>query len=160
MSTSSIRRRRGTVRASITRKATRLKELEGKTDSTSHDLAQGMVRKLESLDSEFHRHHFELLDLVPEGDEDAMAKEQEALDHHDDEVALLAACIKQFIVSCSSSSSSSSSSSDSNLCKLASRKLSRLEKSIIVIHDAINATPIPTDACLLRQYEEQLRDLK
>ena len=51
---------------------TKQKELEGKTDSTSYDLTQGMVHKLESLDSNFHKLHFELLDLVPEGDEDAI----------------------------------------------------------------------------------------
>ena len=101
MSALSIRRQRGTVCASITRIATKLKELEGKTDSISHDLAQGMVHKLESLDSDFHRYDFELLDLVPKGDEDAMAKEQQTLDHHDDEVAVLAEHIKQFIISCS-----------------------------------------------------------
>ena len=76
MSASTIRKRRGTIRTSITRLAMKLKDLEGKNDSTSHDLAQGMLHKLESLNSEFHRHHFELLDLVNDGDKKTLAKEQ------------------------------------------------------------------------------------
>ena len=81
------------MRASITRITTKLKDLEDKTDHAStSDLAQGMARKVESLDTEFRKHHFELVDLVD--DEEALSREQEILDDHDDDVAELTTRIK------------------------------------------------------------------
>ena len=50
-------------------------------------LAQGMERKLETLDSDYRTHHHWLIDII-ESDE-ALAVEQEALDHHDDFVGEL-----------------------------------------------------------------------
>ena len=153
MSTSVVKQRRGTVRASITRLSTKLKELEEKSDHISLDLAKGMKQKLESLDAEFRKYHYGLIDLIDEGDEETLLKEQEVLDNHDDEVATLATRIERFIIS-------RSSSDDSNLRRINSRKLSRLEKSVSSILATIDSSSTPVDVCLLRQHEEQLRDLK
>ena len=60
-----LKKRRGVVCASVTRLASRLKDLESDTDKpTTLDLAQGMARKLSALDSEFRTHHHALIDLL------------------------------------------------------------------------------------------------
>ena len=81
-------KRRGVVRASVTRLRTRLNELERSTDESNRlDSAKQMLSKLESLDNDFKKQHFATVDLV-EGEE-ALAAEQEVLDSHDDDVAQL-----------------------------------------------------------------------
>lgn len=108
-----------------------------------------MSKKLETLDSEFKVHHYALVD----GDE-ALSKEQEVLDEHDDDVANLASRIKLLITACSSSQESSSR-------RLASRRLTHLAKNLSSIRDEISPLSTDTDdICLLRQYQEQLQDFK
>ena len=152
-----LRKRRGSIRGSITRLSGKLKDLEGKTDPISRELAHGMALKLESLDTDFHKYHFELLDTIPEANADALSKEQKTLDLHEEDIALLSARIRQVMNSCASPSSYSPAIDNR---KVVTRKLSRLEKAVSLIREAINASPAPTDACLLAQFEEQLRDLK
>ena len=80
---STLRRRRGVARASITRLGTRLRELEGKIpDSSTPSIAHRMCQKLESLDSEFQTHHLSIIDALQDGDEDGLAKEQGMPDKH------------------------------------------------------------------------------
>ncbi len=79
------RKRRGTIRSSITRLINRLSVLEGKTaDYATLDLAQDAAKKLGELNQEFRTHHYQLLDLIEEEDDEALAKEQKELDSHDD----------------------------------------------------------------------------
>ena len=147
---STLRKRRGVVRASITRLTNRLK---GDTDSpVTLDLAGGMTRKLDALDTEFRAHHQALVDLID--DEEALLTEQNTLDDHDDHVAVLTARIQQLVSACTPSS-------DLSLRKIASRRLSHLQKSLSSVRMAITTSgEEPLDVCLLRQYEEQLSDCK
>lgn len=70
---STVKKRRGVVRASMTRLATKLRDLKGMTDQPSTpDLVQAMTQKLNTLDAEFRKYHFELIDLID--DEEALAK--------------------------------------------------------------------------------------
>ena len=86
---STQRKRRGVVKASITRLGSCLKELESKVEEpTTHDHAQRLATKLETLDAEFKTHHFSLIDLID--DDETLEKEQETLDQHDDDVTTLA----------------------------------------------------------------------
>ena len=69
---SKLRKRRGVIRASITRLTTRLKELEDgapELDTPKH--AQQLLGKLKSLDEEFRGLHYDVLDLI-DGSEDKM----------------------------------------------------------------------------------------
>ena len=61
MYTAVIKRRRDAVGTLISRLRTKLEELKGKTDPRSLGVAQSMAHKLESLDSEFHTHHYSTL---------------------------------------------------------------------------------------------------
>ena len=153
MSVSTYRRRRGTVHVSITRLSTKVKELERKPGPISLSTADNLSHKLESLDSEFRKYHYDFIDLVDEVDDTTLAAEQDVLDKHDEEIKSLTTRIKRCIIACSSSH-------NHNLYKVTQRKVHRIEKGIQEIHDSINASPPPNDACLLSQYEEQLRDLK
>ena len=75
------------VRASLTRLDTRVGELEGKGETlTSGDvrIAQQLLQKLSSLDSDFKSYHFSIIDLV---EENSLETEQRVLDEHDDKLA-------------------------------------------------------------------------
>ena len=142
------------MRASITRLTTKLKDLEGKTEqSSTFDLAKGIAQKLELLDVEFHKHHYDLVDLIDDEDETALSQAQETLDDHDDDLATLKARVQQLIVICSSST-------DSGQRKITSRKLARLEKNIASISSAVDSITEDPDTCLLQQYKEELQDFK
>ena len=151
--TSTLRKRRGIVRASITRLTNRLKDLESDTDKpTALDLTQGMTRKLEALDLEFRTHHHALIDLIDE--EETLLTEQQTLDEHDDVIAELSARIQQLANACTPSS-------NPPLRKIASRGLSHLKKALSSVRTAIASSEEGSmDVCLLRQYEEELSDCK
>ena len=126
-------RRRGVVRASVTRLATRLRELESKVDApTTPSLAQRMSTKLDTLDSDFKAHHLAVIDAIAEGDEEGLTKEQEILDAHDDEVASLASRIEYLLQMCSSASESGTRS-------IAVSRLSQLKTRICSTNSAIDS---------------------
>ena len=119
------KKRRGVARASLTRLGNRIKDLEGgDTEPKTLELAQRMSQKLSDLDTEFRTHHHALVDLID--DEETLAREQETLDAHDDLVAELAVRVKQVIAASSPSSNESSR-------RIASRKLTHLQKSLTSI---------------------------
>ena len=59
------------------------------------DSARRMSQKLSDLDSEFRTHHHAVIDLID--DDEALAKEQETLDAHDDLLTELSVRLKQVI---------------------------------------------------------------
>ena len=93
---STQRKKRGVVWASITCLGSKIKELERNIEEpTTHDLAQCLSTKLETLDAEFKTHHYSLIDLI---DNDAtLATEQGTLDPHDDDVTALTVLIWQVL---------------------------------------------------------------
>ena len=118
---STQRKRRGVVKASITRLGSRLKELESKVEEpTTHDHAQRQTTKLETLDAKFKTRHFSLIDLID--DDETLEKEQETLDQHDDDVTTLAVRIQRLITL------SSTTPTNSDHRKVLMRKLQHLEK--------------------------------
>lgn len=118
--------------------------LEGKTgEPATFDLAQGIAKRLDELDQEFRKHQYQLLDLIDETDEEALAKEQAELDGHDD------VRIKQLVAV-------SSSSAYSSKRKALSHQQARLEKAVISIRDAVRHLTTTSDNCLIRQYGERL----
>ena len=79
------KRRRGVPRGSLTRLSNKLKELEaGRAGDLANTLVatRQLLKKLESVDSEFKRLHLALIDLL-NTDED-LEKEQKVLDEHDE----------------------------------------------------------------------------
>ena len=77
--TSNLRKRRGAIKASITKLTSRIKELESKVhEPTTFELAQ-LVPNLNSLDARFKEHHFSIIDNIDEKDLESLAKEYDAL---------------------------------------------------------------------------------
>ena len=102
---STLRWRRGVVRASITRLTTHLEELETKvTEPSTLGHAHKMTQKLESLDSDFKSYHYSIVDGIQDDEhmEANMAKEQEALDKHDTDIADLFVRLELLIATCKS----------------------------------------------------------
>ena len=114
-------------------------------------MAQQMLKSLENVDSDFKTHHLALIDLLEE--EDDLEREQQVLDEHNEIVAALFARINRLI-------SSLTTSTDPEPCKIVSRRLAHLQRSISAVSTEINLMDDTADVCLVRQRQEQLRELK
>ena len=149
---STLRRRRGVTKASITRLSTRLKDLEADISRPGTiDHAQKMQQKLDALDAEFRSHHQGIVDLIDS--EDSLTGEQNTLDEHDDFIADLSVRVNQLLTACSAS--------DATARRLASRRLAHVGKSLSDVTSVIRTlTGDAGEAHVLRQYEEQLIDLR
>ena len=148
------RKKRGTVKASITRLLTHVGDLETAVDQADTlDHAQRSLIKLETLNSEYKVHHFALIDLIE--DETILQREQENLDNHDDIVSDLSVRIQRLINSCTRATMGP------DICKTSSRRLKRLQKNLSSVRDKIEElSDGPEDVCCLKQHEEQLADYK
>lgn len=81
-------------RASITRLSTKIGEVESRSGEPGLDsLAQKLLKRLESLDSEFKTQHLAVVDSLEEGSQ----REQDILDQHDDEVLDLSTRLERLI---------------------------------------------------------------
>ena len=149
-----LRKRRKTVIGSIAKLVTRLESLETKADQpTTYDHTQELNKNLQKLDSDFKKHHYELIDLVDEADDAALIREQAVLDEHDDLLADLNVRVKRLLID-------SSASIDSTQRKAILRRISRLHNSITTLNDSTKALTSPADPFLVRQYTERLNEAK
>ena len=164
------RKRRGVVRASITRIARRVSELEAKEELAHGDLltVQGLLHKLNGLDTDFKSYHFAIVDAV---EDESLQVEQDALNEHDDRVSFLTTRAQRLIAPPSSDSVRGRTGRPSSTCtmetstqrqQLLSRLLDRLEKKLKEIIDSIKAAEAgdDVDTCVMLQYEEQLSGYK
>lgn len=150
-SLSSNRKKRGVVRASITKLGSRVTELEAATSLPGTvDRARRLTTRLESLAEEFKLHHYSVIDLL-DGEED-LAREQEIFDEQDEDVSQLALRLEGVISTCPAS--------DPSQCKIATGRLKHLEKRLSSIFSSVTSFPADGDVCLLQQFEEQLSDFK
>ena len=120
-----LRRRRGTVRGSLTRLHKTLKDLSRKSpdDPKTATLVSHHAKRLESLDREFREYHSSIVDLLDDGDETAALTEQETLDQHDDEMVTLTADLQSLIDACGSTTTHTPAVHDSPSYKLSSKDL-------------------------------------
>ena len=148
------RKKRGTVKASITRLLTRVGELETAVDQADTlDHAQRSLIRLETLNSEYKFNHFTLIDFIE--DEAILQREQENLDNHDDNVSDLSVRIQRLINSCTTATMGP------DIHKTSSRRLKHLQKNLSTVCDKIEElSDGPEDVCHLKQHEEQLADYK
>ena len=85
---SNLRKKRGTAKSSVTRIGNRLRELEADPGAAgAPDRAKQLLRKLDDADSDFKALHFQVLDSIDENDDEALEKEQDILDKHEDAVS-------------------------------------------------------------------------
>ena len=152
---STLRKRRGVVRASITRLGNRLRDLEAAPDAPGVvDRARQLVTKLDALDADFKSLYFQTVDLIDDKETEELEREQQTLDKHDDDVTSLSVRLQQLIVKHSGPGAT-------NARKSLSRKLSRLERSLKAVDEALGAVGEDHDGVpLLEQHREQLADYK
>ena len=91
-----LRRRRGVSHASITRLSTKIVEAESTSGEPGfNSLAQKLLKRLESLHSDFKTQHLAVVDSLEEGSD--LDREQDILDQHDDEVHDLSTRLERLI---------------------------------------------------------------
>ena len=158
-----LRRRRGSVKESLTKLHKTFKDLSRKPpdDPKTATLVTYHTKRLESLDREFREFHCSIVDLLDDGDETAAQAEQEALDTHDDEMAILTADLQSLSDACSSTTTPTPAARDSPSYKLSSKRLAVLKENLTHIVNEVDKVPrLKPDVCLLHHYEEQLTDIK
>ena len=120
--------------------------------------------KLDDADSDFKTLHFQVLDIIDENDEEALKKEQDILDQHEDTVAALILCIQSVITHVTSTVHAPTlplESTTPDTQRATARRLSRLELSLKDTEAGFDALSDDyDDSSLLEQYTEQLSDHK
>ncbi len=147
----SNKRKRGAVKASLTRLVSRVDSIERAPDL---DEARRLTTWLESVVAEFKVHHYSVIDLLDDEDEDGIQEQQTVLDEHEDIVAQLTARLEKVMAS--------STAKDSNEPKVASKRLRAIERGLSSIITGTSSLP-PGDEdniCLLQQCDQQLSELK
>ena len=148
---SSSRKKRGVVRASLTKLRTRLDELEATINlPDTIDHVKRLCLRLQTLAEDFKLHHYAIVELVD--DEEDSRREQEVLDEHDEEVSRLAIRLEKLSTTCSSSGP--------DQLKIPLKRLKHLEKALSTVYGGATSFPVDGDICLLQQYDEQLSELK
>ena len=146
MSSLSIARlQRNAVSVSITHLTKRLENLERNQIEANLHHARDIEQQLNSLDSEYWKRHFAVIDLID--DEALLSREQELLDSHDDLVSSL-------FVRISLLQSSMSTEQQHRKCL---SELCSLQKKIISIHDNVTSS---TPESHLHQYAKTIRSYK
>ena len=152
---STLRKRRGTCRGSITRLLTKLRDLEANPDAPGvKDSAQESATKLKSVDKEFRAIHLKVIDLIDEDDTGELDKEQDILDRHDDDVATLSTGFKHLLATPPPTAEAVATGPR----KALSRKLARLQRTLDAANAALSTDS--DDVALMEQYQEQLADAK
>ena len=156
----SAKRRRGVVRASITRLERHVDAFETKEDLSHADRLsiQRLIKKFEALDTEFRQHHYNIVELL---EDEAVEEEQATLDDHDERVTDLVERLQHLMLEPKEATSGPPSASADASMPLR-RQLERIEKRIRVTYETTRSLrPGPDlDQCLLRQLEEEVAVLK
>ncbi len=119
---SSNRKKRGVIRASITKLRSRLAELKAAASQPARRLTTHLVE-------EFKVHHFSIIDLLDE--EEDLAQEQEIYDFLEEEVNQLTFRLEKLISLCSSL--------DPSQHKIAFKRLNHLERNLSSLFSSISS---------------------
>ena len=138
---SSLRKRRGVAKRSLTNLFTKLKDLEDHRDvPTTVGQAEQLLARMQDVDKSFRVAHLDIIDSIEEDSSD-LEKENEFLNQHEDDISSASLPLQALV-----------KSDDSNTRPL-SRKLSRVERHLRVtekdlqsVGDSDGKTP------LLEQY--------
>ncbi len=145
-----LRRRRGVAKSSITKLGNKTADLEAAEHNpivVSH--AVQLLKRLETYDADYRNHHMAIIDAL-ESDE-AAVPEQEELDRHDEDVTDLTVRLQAL--------SAAPAVTDGHA--LALRQLAQLQAKLAAIGDDISTlTADPNDVPLVYLYQEQLMEFK
>ena len=148
-----LRKRRGVTKASITKLAGRIRDIETAVSNPDVvDPAQRYKERLIALDAEFKTHHYSTVDTVD--DETTLADEQRIFDEHDDTVNLLTNKLQKVI-------KLNTPAAKVGNKDIQSRRLSHLGRAIDSVDTEIQAIPEECDdTYLVQQYSDRLAELK
>ena len=156
-----LRRRRGAIKASITKLITKVTELESQeVDLSVLAHAQQLSKRLENLDSDYKTRHFTIIDVTE--DEVQLAEEQETLDSHDNEVADLNLRLQALIIPATTPPPplAIDSHPPSNR-DILERCSAQLQARLVSIHEKVGElNEDGKEIHLLHLYQEHLADLK
>lgn len=148
------RKRRGVVKASLTKLGTKLTELEANKESpTLMESASGLADKLKVLQQEYRNHQLSIIDRT-EGEE-ALAEEQQALDDQDDQFSTLHVHIQRLITL-------ATPSPKSDVIRVASKQITHLQGKLKDISASVAHIDDSHEdsTCELEEYRDQLVELK
>ena len=161
---SNLHKKRGVPRSSVTRLGNRLRELESDPEAAGvSDRAKQLLVKLDEADSDFKSLHYQVLDLIDESDDEALMKEEDILDQHEDTVAALILRIQKIMTHTPTAHALTPpielSTPDPH--KMTARRLSRLELGLRNTESSLSGlSEDHDDSSLLEQFMEQLADHK
>ena len=98
LTATNLQKRRGVIRASVTRLEKCLRELETEPANPGvGESAKQLAAKLVTLDADFKSLHLQLVDLLNESGKE-MEREQDILDKYDDDIATISITLQQLTV--------------------------------------------------------------
>lgn len=152
---SNLRKRRGTVRSSITKLGNRVTELEAATtNKDTVDHAKQHLTKLESLASELKAIHFQVIDLIADDDERSLEREQEYLDQIDDDIMSFTFRLQRL------TRKPDTAASPTNRKAAATRKLLRVERNLTATEETLQSMTEDINTLLVESHRDQLADFK
>lgn len=153
-----LKRRRGTVKASITKLTTKVAELEARdSDPSVIGHAQQLLKRLETFDANFKTHQLAIIDIQDEGQ---LGTEQETLDKHDDDVTELSVRLQALSVPQVQTPAATGTPLLPNRTVI-ERRLAQLQARLAAINgDVRRLTGDPSEVHMVYLYQEQLSDLK
>ena len=157
-----LKRRRGAIKACITKLTTKIVELEAKEPNPSiltH--AQQLSKRLENLDSDYKTRHFAVIDVLEE--EEQLEVEQGTLDRHDDEVSDLSLRLQALMVPTTTPTLTTTAVDAHPLPNRAifERRSTQLQVRLGSIHEKIgDLKDDGSEVHLIYLYQEHLADLK
>ena len=146
-------KRRGVVKASLTKLGTKLTDLEGdSTVPTLLESAKNLADKLDTLRQDFKTHQLAIIDR---NEGEALAGEQQVLDDHDDQVSELSVRIQRLI-------NLATKAKIPDVAQVADRQLTLLQTKLDSINAAIRDLDDTEDdaACSLEEYRDQVTEVK
>ena len=154
---SELRKKRGTIRRSLTNVAKRLTDLEGMDDKLEAcRRAQRLSSRVTELDGEFKAVQYRIISAIDEANADTVAYEQEALDKHDEEIDTLSVRIQTLI-------EAEPHKGHADEERSVSRNLSSIKRSLSAVTTGLSSLSSDEDddvLPLIQQYREELSDLK
>ena len=142
------------MRQSITKLQTKARDLELSEAPLKRERAQQAITKLDTLDREFRSLHFQLIDLLD--DQEDLQVQQETLDHADEDIADLRVRLSEI----TKSATPTTPTTDDRERRTLVRRLAHLDKTLHSVDERVTAITGEPDKHLLKQYKEQLNDIK
>ena len=152
------RRRRGVSRDSLTSLEKQVSRLEEKETllPTDQVVVGRLARKIETLDSEYKKHHLIVVELIE--DDALLGEEQDTLDKHDDHVAEIADRIEQLKLSTRVDPPATGAVSAADPATQYAKRMKFVERKLATIQSEVGhlKSGPELDTCLVQQLQRRV----